>query len=184
MDWSCNLWTSKIWSWYIQQFRRRCIHKKIHCLTFGLEVKVIQNDAQYPLHYVTYAPAKFEVATSNGLGGDAFTRKYIIWALTLKSRSHKMMLSIPSKPCDLCTCKGWSCYVQWFRRRCIYKKIHYLTGQGHRKCCWVPSTSSELCNCIVWSCYVYWLRRRCIYKKKHYLTFLTLTLGVKVKKVK
>ena len=26
-----------------------------------------------------YAPEKFEVATSNSLGGDSFTRKYIIW---------------------------------------------------------------------------------------------------------
>ena len=33
--------------------------------------------AQYPLHHVTYAPAKFEIATSNGLG-NAFTRKYIV----------------------------------------------------------------------------------------------------------
>ena len=30
--------------------------------------------AQYPLHHVTYSPTKFEVATSNGLGGDTFTR--------------------------------------------------------------------------------------------------------------
>ena len=30
------------------------------------------------LHHETYAPAKFAVATSNSLGGDAFTRKYII----------------------------------------------------------------------------------------------------------
>ena len=30
-----------------------------------------------PLHHVTYALAKFEVAMSNSLGGDAFTRKYI-----------------------------------------------------------------------------------------------------------
>ena len=29
--------------------------------------------AQYPLHHVTCAPAKFE-----GLDGDAFTRKYLI----------------------------------------------------------------------------------------------------------
>ena len=43
-----------------------------------LGVKVTQNIAQYPLHHVTYAPAEFEVAMSNGLGGDAFTRKYII----------------------------------------------------------------------------------------------------------
>ena len=35
-------------------------------LTFDL--KVTQNIAQYPLHYVIYAPAKLEVATSNGVG--------------------------------------------------------------------------------------------------------------------
>ena len=41
-------------------------------------VKVTQNVAQYPWHHETYAPAKFDVATSHGLGGDTFTRKYII----------------------------------------------------------------------------------------------------------
>ena len=43
-----------------------------------IRVKVTQNVVQYPLHHVTYSPAKFEVATSNSLGGDAFTRKYVI----------------------------------------------------------------------------------------------------------
>ena len=43
-----------------------------------LRVKVRKNVAKYPPHHVIYAPAKFEVATSNGLGGYAFTRKYII----------------------------------------------------------------------------------------------------------
>ena len=38
-------------------------------------VKVTQNLAQYPLHRVTNAHAKFEVAMSNDLGRDAFTRK-------------------------------------------------------------------------------------------------------------
>ena len=41
---------------------------------FDLGVKVTRNVAQYPLHHVTYSPTKFEVATSNGLGGDTFTR--------------------------------------------------------------------------------------------------------------
>ena len=40
--------------------------------------KVTQNVAQYPLHHVTYSASKFEVATSKGLGGDAFTRKFNI----------------------------------------------------------------------------------------------------------
>ena len=57
---------------------RRCIYKKKHYLNFDvdphLKVKVTQNVAQFPLHYVIYAPAKFAVATLNGLGGDAFTR--------------------------------------------------------------------------------------------------------------
>ena len=55
---------------------RRCVYKKLHHLTFDLEfgVKVTENIAQYPLHHVTYAATKFEVAMSNGLGGDAFTR--------------------------------------------------------------------------------------------------------------
>ena len=45
-------------------------------LDFG--VKVTGNVAQYPRHHVTYAPAKFDIATSHGEGEDAFTRKYII----------------------------------------------------------------------------------------------------------
>ena len=55
---------------------RRCIYKKIHYLTFDLDlgVKVTRNVTQYPLHHVIYAPTKFEVATSNGLGEDTITR--------------------------------------------------------------------------------------------------------------
>ena len=43
-------------------------------MTFDLGFKVTQNVAQYPLHHVTYAATKLEVARSNGLGGDTFTR--------------------------------------------------------------------------------------------------------------
>ena len=39
---------------------------------FDLDVKQF---AQYPLHHVTYGSAKFEVATSNGYGGDAFIQE-------------------------------------------------------------------------------------------------------------
>ena len=55
---------------------RRCIYKKIHYLTFDLDlgVKVTRNVTQYPLHHVIYAPTKFEVATSNRLGKDTITR--------------------------------------------------------------------------------------------------------------
>ena len=43
-----------------------------------LVVKATHNVVQYPPNYMTYAPTKFEVATSNSLGEDAFTRNYII----------------------------------------------------------------------------------------------------------
>ena len=45
---------------------------------FDLEVKITHSVAEYPQHHVTYAPAKFEVATTNSLGEDPFTRNCII----------------------------------------------------------------------------------------------------------
>ena len=93
---SCDLCTYRVLSYYVQSFRR-CIYKKIQYLTFNLDlgVKVTQKVAQYPLHHVTYPATKFKIASSYSLGGDTFTRKYIIWSLTLTlgSRSHKMLPS-------------------------------------------------------------------------------------------
>ena len=43
-------------------------------LTLTLGQGETLNVAQYPLHHMTYAPAKFKVAMSNSLGGNAFTR--------------------------------------------------------------------------------------------------------------
>ena len=78
--------------------------------------KVTQNVAQYPLHHVTYASAKFEVKQ--------FRRRCIykkIHYLTfdLDYTKHR---PVPSTLCDLCICKVYSCYIQWFRRRYNYKK--------------------------------------------------------------
>ena len=52
---------------------------------FDLEigVKVTQDVAKYPLHHVTYSDTKFEVSTSDGLGGDAFTKKIHILTVDL-----------------------------------------------------------------------------------------------------
>ena len=56
---------------------RPTVWENIHLLysLYDLGVKVMKNVAQYLLHYLTYASTNFEVARSNGLGGDAFTRK-------------------------------------------------------------------------------------------------------------
>ena len=47
---------------------------------YGLDlvVKVTQNVVQYTPNHMTYAPAKSEGTTTNSLGEDGFTRKYII----------------------------------------------------------------------------------------------------------
>ena len=50
--------------------------QEITLFDIDLRVKVTRNVAQCPLHYLTYAPTEFEVTTSKGLGGDAFTRKF------------------------------------------------------------------------------------------------------------
>ena len=94
------------------------------------------------LQIVNYAPAKFEVAMSNSLGKYAFRRKnrYIIWPWPW-GQGHTTCCPVPSTSCDLCTCQVWSCYVQWFRRRYICKKIHYLTlTLGSRSHEVLPST--------------------------------------------
>ena len=48
---------------------------------------------------------------------------------------------VPSTSCDPCASKVWCCYIHWLRRRCIYKKIHYLTLTfGARSHEMLPST--------------------------------------------
>ena len=42
-------------------------------LTLALGQGQTRNVAQYPQHHMTYAPAKFVVAISNGLAGNALT---------------------------------------------------------------------------------------------------------------
>ena len=55
------------------------MHLQYSIFDLDPKVKVTRNVAQFPLHYVTYlATKKLEVAMSNRLGGDTFTRKYII----------------------------------------------------------------------------------------------------------
>ena len=133
--WPMHLWSLKLLCPMVK------VEMHLHENTLydlDLVVKVTQNVVQYPLNHMTYAPAKFELAASNSLE-DGFTRKYIIWR-------HTKCCLVASTSCDLCTCQLWSCYVQWFRRRRIYKKIHYWTltrrSRSHEV---LPSTL-----CIMW----------------------------------
>ena len=74
------------------------LHKnKLFYLELG--AKVTQNVAQYHLHHVTYAPSKFEIARSSGLGRGAFTRKLVIWR-----QGHIKCCPVPSTSCGLHNC--------------------------------------------------------------------------------
>ena len=48
----------------------------LYDLDLDLVLKVTQNVVQCPPNHMTYVPAKFEVATSNSLGEDGFTKLY------------------------------------------------------------------------------------------------------------
>ena len=73
-------------------------------IDFG--VKITQNVTQKPLYHLTYAPTKFEAATSNSLG----------------DQGHTKHCPVPSRSCDLCICEVCSFHVQQLRRICIGKK--------------------------------------------------------------
>ena len=78
-----------------------------------------------------------------------FRRIYIyiykkVYYLTL---THAKCCQATSTSCDLCSCKVGSCYVQQFRRICIYKKLHCLNlTLGSRSHKMLPSS---LCTCKV-----------------------------------
>ena len=119
---------------------------------------------------MTYVPAKFEVATSNSLEGDSFTKKYILWPWG--SRSHKLSSALYII---------WPIHLQGLGllHPAVKEEMHLqentlfnfdFESRSH-KYCWVPSTPCGLFTCKFWDCYVQLLRRICIYKKMHYLTF-------------
>ena len=120
---------------------------------------------------MTYAPANFEVAMSNGFGEDAFIRKCIIWSWH-QDQGHMKCCLVPSTSCDLCTCKIFKLLLpkvyeeMRLQENTLFDLWPWLWGQDHTKRHPVPSTSCDLCIYKVWSCYVQWLRRRYNYKKR------------------
>ena len=69
--------------WQCLKLLRLTVYEEMHLhenalfdLDFG--VKITQDVAKYPLHHVTYSDTKFEISTSDGLGGDAFTKNTLL----------------------------------------------------------------------------------------------------------
>ena len=152
--------TCKVWRCCVrlQQFRR-CIYIKIQYLTSDLWVKVTLNVAQYPHLYVNYAP----VWSCYIAKEDMDLQPWPNW-------SHKILLSTLNIMWPNCICKVWKCYIQQFRRRCIYKKIHYLISDLGVK---VPRNVAQyLLHYVNYTLVKFevarfkQLRSRCIYKKR------------------
>ena len=100
-----------MWPNQIQSLKllRLTVKEEMHLQKNTLfDLKVAQYVAQYPLLQVTYSGTKFEDVTYNGLGGDAFTRKYSIWP---RGQGHAKCCPVPSTSGDLNRYKVWRCYV-------------------------------------------------------------------------
>ena len=81
--------------WPMHQQSLMLLHPKVkekmhlqEIILFDLDLRVTVdgNVVQDPQHCVTNADTKFEVATSNGLGGDTFTRNVTYNGLTINIR--------------------------------------------------------------------------------------------------
>ena len=129
-------------------------------------VKVTRNVALFPLHCVTYAPAKFhvtnapakfEVAMSNSSGGEDFLENTFLTLLL--SRSHKTLPSTlyimwPFTPAKFgVALSNLKCSTALIRKY-IFGPCFWSWGQGHIKHCPVPSASCDLCTCKIRSCYI------------------------------
>ena len=62
------------------------LQKKYTIYDLDLWDKVTPNVVQCPPNHMIFVPAKFEIATSNSLGEDAFTST--LFDLDFRSRSH------------------------------------------------------------------------------------------------
>ena len=79
---------------------------------------------QYPRHHVIYAPA-VSCCYVPRLRSRCIYKKYTIWPWP-SGQGQTKCCPVPSTSCDLCTYRVWSYYVKRLRR-CIFKKIQYLT---------------------------------------------------------
>ena len=117
---------------------------------------------------------------SHGLGGDAFTRKYIISLLTLtlgqeqtqniaQNALHHLTYAPAKFEASMSNGLGGNAFTRniWFD--------HDPRSRSHDA---LSSTSCALCTCKVWSCSCYsqWLKR-CITKKIHYLILTPRSRG-------
>ena len=115
---SWDLCTCKVWSCCVQRFRRYILQEN-SLVDLWTWPKVTHNVALYPLHHETYVPVKFEEAKSNYFG-DAFTRKYIIWLLTLT------LVSRPQKKLPSTLYIMWTTHLQSLKllRPTVWEKMH------------------------------------------------------------
>ena len=72
-------------------------------LTFILGSRSHKIMPQYLPRHMTYAPAKFEVATANGLGGYAIIKKYL-FDINPQGQGQMRRCPVPSTSSDLYTC--------------------------------------------------------------------------------
>ena len=100
---------------------------------------------------------------------------YFTFDLGLSLRTNTKCCPVSSKSYDLYTCKVWSCYVQWFRRKCIYKK-YFIWPLSKVKVTWSIALN------IIWPLYLQSLKLlRPMVKEMNYQENTLFDLDPKVK---
>ena len=153
-------------------------------------IKVAWNIAQYPLHHLSYAPAKFEVDRRHCIYKKVqyltFDSNICLYHVTYAPANFEVATSKDWEDALTGKCITWpltlgsrshnispsTIYIMWPKEQQSLKLLRTLFdlwpwGQGHMKCCPVPSSSCDLCSYKVLSCYSQGFRRRYNYKKPH-----------------
>ena len=115
---------------------------------FDLNLGVTQNVAQCPLHHKTYEPAKFEVVMFNGLGGYAFTRKYIMWPWPW-GQCRTKCCPVPSLSCVIYAHIIWPLTLTQGHINVAQYRLHHVsyTPTKFTNSKWVWSGNTTITNC-------------------------------------
>ena len=116
------MWPIHQQSCYVQRFRK-CIYKKIHYLTLRSMSHEMFLSTLYIIWLMHLQILKLLCPT---VEEHMYLQENTLFDLDpLCSQGHIKFYPVPFTLFDLCKCIVWSCYVQGFMRRCIYKKIHH-----------------------------------------------------------
>ena len=149
------LCTCKVWSCYVQRFRRKCIYKK-YLIWPWPKVKVTWSIALYIIWPMYLQSLKLLLSMVK----EMHYQENTLFDLDPKLKGVKVTQNVAQCPLHHVTYAPTEFEVTTSKAlggEAFTRKFNiwpWPWGQGHTKCCPVPSTSCDLFSYKVWSCYV------------------------------